>query len=137
MDYIIPSTPLSGPEFGIFSTGTALKRPNFVNQMAPPNSTSTTATGILISANNNPNTNIPCGTRIDTTRLQTLVTNDTTGAVMVDTLNRELMNGSMSSQMRSEILTAVQAATSTNIPLKRARVGLYLVATSPQFQVQR
>ena len=45
MDYIIPNTPLAGPEFGIFSTGTALKRPNFVNQMAPPNSTGTT--GIL------------------------------------------------------------------------------------------
>jgi uncharacterized protein (DUF1800 family) len=137
MDYVIPNTPLAGPEFGIFSTGTALKRPNFVNQMAPPNSTSTTATGILISANNNAATNIPCGTRIDTTRLQTLVTNDATGGTLVDTLNRELMNNSMSPQMRSEILTAVQAATSTSLPLARARVALYLVTTSSQFQVQR
>jgi uncharacterized protein (DUF1800 family) len=137
MDYVIPNTPLAGPEFGIFSTGTALKRPNFVNQMIPPNSTSTTATGILISAANNPNTNIPCGTRIDLARLQGLALDDPTGQSLVDTLNRELMNGSMSLQMRSEILTAVQAAASTNLPLKRARVALYLVTTSSQFQVQR
>ncbi|HMS38728.1 MAG TPA: DUF1800 family protein, partial [Pyrinomonadaceae bacterium] len=39
MEYIIPNTPLSGPEFQIFSTGTALKRPNAVNQFIPPNVT--------------------------------------------------------------------------------------------------
>jgi uncharacterized protein (DUF1800 family) len=136
MDYTIPNTPLAGPEFGIFSTGTALKRPNFINQMAPPNSTSTTQTGILISANNNEFTNIPCGTRIDISRMQTLAGADTTGQTLVDTLNREIMNGSMSAQMRQQILTAVQAA-GTADTLRRARTAIYLVATSSQFQVQR
>jgi uncharacterized protein (DUF1800 family) len=130
MDYVIPNTPLSGPEFGIFSTGTTLKRPNFVNQMAPPNSTA--AGGIVINAAQN----ITCGTRIDMTRLQALATSDTTGALLVDTLNREMMHGAMSTPVRNEILTAVQNVLSTNT-LKRARTAYYLVATSSQYQVQR
>jgi uncharacterized protein (DUF1800 family) len=136
MEYIIPGTPLSGPEFGIFSTGTALKRPNFVNQMAPPGSSSTNA-GILAVTNTAANpTSIPCGTRIDLSRLQALAASDTTGAALVDTLNRELMHGSMSAGVRGDILTAVQAVASTNT-LKRARTAFYLVTTLTQYQVQR
>ena len=132
MDYVIPNTPLSGPEFGIFSTGTALKRPNFVNQMAPANATGNT--GILAATGAASST--PCGTRIDLTRLQTLAAADTTGATLVDTLDREMMHGSMSGPLRNEIITAVQAVTSTNT-LKRARTAYYLVATLSQYQVQR
>jgi uncharacterized protein (DUF1800 family) len=134
MDYIIPNTPLAGPEFGIFSTGTALKRPNFVNQMAPPNTSSTTTTGILAASG--AATTTPCGTRIDLSRLQTLAASDTTGAALLDTLNRELMHGSMSAPVRNELLTAIQAVASTN-PLKRARTAFYLVTTLNQYQVQR
>jgi uncharacterized protein (DUF1800 family) len=135
MEYIIPGTPLAGPEFGIFSTGTSLKRPNFVNQMAPPNSTGTT--GILAVTNTAATpTSIPCGTRIDLSRLQALAASDTTGAALVDTLNRELMHGSMSAAVRSDILTAVQAVASANT-LKRARTAYYLVTTLTQYQVQR
>lgn len=132
MDYVIPNTPLAGPEFGIFSTGTALKRPNFVNQMAPANSTGTT--GILAVTGAASNT--PCGTRIDLTRLQNLAAADTTGVALIDTLDREMMHGSMSVPLRTELLNAVQAVTSTNT-LKRARTAYYLVATLSQYQVQR
>ena len=139
MDYIIPMTNLAGPEFGIFSTGTALKRPNFVNQMAPPNNNPVTP-GIPIGAalvGQLPNPNYaPCGTRIDLTRLQNLAVADPTGAMLIDNLDRELLHGSMSPAMRNDISTAIQAVPSTN-PLKRARTAFYLVATSPQFQVQR
>jgi uncharacterized protein (DUF1800 family) len=135
MDYTIPNTPLSGPEFGIFSTGTALKRPNFVNQMAPANSTGTT--GILaVTPTSVVPTSFPCGTRIDLTRLQTLAASDSTGAALIDTLNRELMHGSMSAPVRNEFLTAIQAVASTNT-LKRARTAFYLVTTLNQYQVQR
>lgn len=137
MDYVIPNTPLAGPEFGIFSTGTALKRPNFVNQFAPPNSTAAGGIATLnIATMENANGFIPCGTRIDVTRLQTLAVNDLTGAQLVDTLNREMMHGSMSAAVRTQILNAVQAVSSA-LPLKRARTALYLVATSSQYQVQR
>ena len=138
MDYIIPTTNLAGPEFGIFSTGTALKRPNFVNQMAPPNNNPITP-GIPINVTAPIGTNAnyaPCGTRIDLTRLQSLAAADSTGAMLIDTLDRELLHGSMSPAMRNDISTAVQAVVSTNT-VKRARTAFYLVATSPQFQVQR
>jgi hypothetical protein len=137
MDYVIPGTNLAGPEFGIMSTGTSLKRINVVNQFAPPNNNPGT-TGIPTSTVQ-PATNLnyaPCGTRIDLTRLQTLLTTDPTGNALLDTLNRELLHGSMSAGMRSEIMIAMQAVSSANT-LKRARTALYLVATSPQFQVQR
>ena len=136
MEYIIPGTPLSGPEFGIFSTGTALKRPNFVNQMAPPGSTATTAGILAVTGTATNPTSIPCGTRIDLSRLQALAAADTTGALLVETLNRELMHGAMSAAVRSDILTAVQAVASTNT-LKRARTAFYLVTTLTQYQVQR
>lgn len=132
MDYIIPNTPLAGPEFQIFSTGTALKRPNVINQFAPANVT--TSGGIIAVAG--AASNFPCGTRIDLSRLQNLISADTTGTSLVDSLNRDLMNGSMNPAVRQEILNAVQAVTSTNT-LKRARTALYLAATASQYQVQR
>ena len=131
MDYIIPNTPLAGPEFGIFSTGTALKRPNFIHQMIGPGAGG--ATGIAV----NNALGITCGTRIDLVRLQSLATSDPTGGALVDALNREMMHGAMSAQMRDYIITAVQAVTASDGGLKRARTAVYLVATSPQFQVQR
>ncbi len=142
MDYVISGTDLAGPEFGIFSTGTALKRPNLVNQFAPPNSTALggVVIGAVTIAQNGvqvPNPNYaPCGTRIDVTRLQSLVTADPTGGTLIDTLNRELLHGSMSPAMRADITTAIQAVAPAST-LKRARTALYLVATSSQFQVQR
>jgi len=134
MDYIIPNTPLAGPEFGIFSTGTALKRPNFVHQMIGPGAGG--ATGITVVNNAAAGNYTPCGTRIDLARLQPIVTADPTGATLVDILNREMLHGSMSPQMRSYIMTAVQAVAAGD-SLKRVRTAVYLVATSPQFQVQR
>jgi uncharacterized protein (DUF1800 family) len=135
MTYVIPSTPLTGPEFSIFSTGTALKRPNFVNQMAPPNVVGTSGILAVLSTASVP-TSIPCGTMIDLSRLQALAAADTSGALLLDTLNREMMHGAMNPQVRNEFLTAIQAVASSNT-LKRARTALYLVATSTQYQVQR
>jgi hypothetical protein len=122
---------LSGPEFGIFSTGTALKRPNFIQQM--------------VGAGTNP-TNIPAnnaglgttfGTSLSVARYQPLAQADPTGAFLVDTLNKELMHSSMSPQMRNHILQAVQAVTIADNGLKRTRTAVYLVTTSSQYQVQR
>lgn len=123
MTYILQNTDLHAPEFGIFSTGTALKRPNFVNQMI-------FAGGIAAGGNS------PCGTRIDIARWQDAAAADPSGAALADGLNRELLNNSMSPQMRAHILEAIQAVAPTN-PLKRAQTAIYLVTTAPQFQVQR
>ncbi|MBA3770774.1 MAG: DUF1800 family protein, partial [Blastocatellia bacterium] len=132
MDYIIPNTPLAGPEFQIFSTGTALKRPNAVNTFFPPN---TTANGGILAAGGAAS-NTPCGTRVDISRYTSLAAADTTGGSLIDTVNREFLNGSMSTPVRNEISTAVQAVASSN-PLKRARTAIYVAVTSPQYQVQR
>ena len=127
MDYSIPNTNLAAPEFAIMTTGTALKRPNFINQFVY--GTGIPGTGIV-------GANIPCGTKINFTRYQTLAASDPTGIALVDALNRELMNGSMSSEVRTQILNAVQATPAGN-PLKRTQNAIYLIATSSQYQVQR
>lgn len=118
-DYQIPGTSLTGPEFGILSTSSSLKRANFMN----------TIVFSLISANP---PDRPKGTSIDLTGLQALAGNP---QALVDELNRTMMDGGMSAQMQASIVTAVNAVSASN-PLKRARTALYLVATSSQFQVE-
>ncbi|HXU40249.1 MAG TPA: DUF1800 family protein [Blastocatellia bacterium] len=118
-DYQVPGTNLTGPEFGILSTSSSLKRANFMN----------TIVFSLIGANP---PDRPKGTSIDLTGLQTLAGNP---QALVDELNRTMMAGGMSAQMQSTIVTAVNAVSASN-PLKRARTALYLVATSSQFQVE-
>jgi uncharacterized protein (DUF1800 family) len=119
-DFLVPgSTDLLGPEFGILSATTALKRANFVNTM--------------VFGSIGTSTNAPNGTSLDLSKLQTLSANP---EALVTELNRALMHGSMSSQMQSAIVTAVSAVSSSNT-LLRAQQALYLVATSSQFQTQR
>ncbi|MCY7375502.1 MAG: DUF1800 domain-containing protein, partial [Pyrinomonadaceae bacterium] len=128
MDYSIPNTSLAAPEFAIMTTGTALKRPNLINQFI----FNATGTGIAVNAANG----IPFGTSISWARYQATATTDPTGELLVDTLNRELLNGSMSPLFRTQMLNAVQAVASSN-PSRRTQNALYLVLTSSQYQVQR
>lgn len=119
--YTLQNTTLGAPEFGIFSTGTALKRANAMNQLI-------FGGGIATGGNS------PCGTRIDISRWQQLAADDASNNALVDALNAELLSGTMSPQVRNHIMTAL--ATVTDVT-KRTRTALYLVATSPQYQVQR
>jgi uncharacterized protein (DUF1800 family) len=123
-DYFAPpaSAELLGPEFGIMDAAIALKRANFANTM-------TFAGGIQPSGTDTPN-----GTSIDFTELQQLAPD---AANLVDRLNRLLMHGTMSDDMKNSIITAVNAVTPSTDTLKRARQALYLVATSSQYQAQR
>jgi uncharacterized protein (DUF1800 family) len=123
-DYFAPpaSAEILGPEFGIMDAAIALKRANFVNTM-------TFAGGIQPSGTDTPN-----GTSIDFTELQQLAPD---AANLVDRLNRLLMHGTMSDEMKTSIITAVNAVTPSTDTLKRARQALYLVATSSQYQAQR
>src|SRR5262249_3473104 len=110
-----------GPEFGIYSTVTSLKRANLINNMlrnAVPRNTT------------NPFGPAPNGTRLD---LSALVGLDPDG--MADYLNR-LLHGTMSDDMRAGIVDAVSAVAANN-PFKRAWTAVYLVFTSSQYQVQR
>jgi hypothetical protein len=121
-DYVVPGTALNGPEFGIMTTGTAIARSNFVNSVA--------FSRVAVSSNS------PFGTSIDLTEMQALAAADTSGNQLLDALNAKLMHGTMSTQMKNTILTAVQAVASTDAQT-RARTAIYLVTSSSQYQVQR
>jgi uncharacterized protein (DUF1800 family) len=117
---VVPGTNgVRGPEFGLLSTSTALRRANFVNTIV--------FSRIAASAN------APKGTSIDLTGLRSLAADP---AQLVDALDALLMHGTMSPEMRESIIGAVTAVSATS-PLKRARTAVYLVATSSQYQVER
>jgi uncharacterized protein (DUF1800 family) len=108
---LIAGTTLNGPEFAIFNTNTALARANFVN---------TIVSGTISS-----------GTKVDITPVINAGSQD----AMADWLNTYLLHGTMSSQMRQSVETAMTAAgTSTK---NQAKMALYLVISSSQYQVQR
>lgn len=121
-DYLAPgTTDVLGPEFGILSATTALRRANLVNTIV--------YSTIPVSAN------APNGTSIDQSGLQALAGNPT---ALVAELDRVLLHGTMSTAMRDSIVTAVNTVPAgTNQLRDRARAALYLVATSSQYQVQR
>jgi hypothetical protein len=121
-DYTVPGTALNGPEFGIMTTGTAIARANFVNSI--------TFNRVAVG------TNTLTGTSIDLSEMQAIAAADTSSNQLLDALNAKLMHGTMSSQMKNTILTAVQAVPATDT-LNRARTAIYLVASSSQYQVQR
>ena len=121
--YIIPGTSTLGPEFGLMTTGTTIQRANFVNQMVFNN--------IAAASPDRPN-----GTSLDLSDLQAISTSDASGNLLMDELNRRMTHGTLSSQMRNTILTAVTNIAASS-PLTRAQQAVYLVATSSQYQVQR
>ena len=117
---VIPgSAGVRGPEFGIFSTSTALRRLNFVNTM--------------VFSRINVSTNAPLGTSLDFTPLLPLAA---TPAALVAALDDVLLHGSMSADMRASIEQAVAAVAPSN-SLKRVRTAAYLILTSSQYQVER
>jgi hypothetical protein len=115
--YIVPGEGgWLGPEFGIISTSTVMERANSVN---------TLLNGIPTSTPNGPD-----GTSLDLSALQALAANP---SAIVDELNRLLLHGTMSTEMRNDLIQSVTAIASAN----RARHAVYLVVTSQQYQVQR
>ncbi len=144
-DYGIPGTSLIGPEFAIMTTGTAVARASFINQMtfAPTNANTpapvTTPTAAYAAPIPVSGVDCPNGTSFNFTDLVALSQADTTGGQMVDELNRRMLGGTMSSTMRSTILATLPsyAGTTALTHESRVRQAVYLVATSSQYQVQR
>jgi uncharacterized protein (DUF1800 family) len=139
--YEVPGTKILGPAFVILSTTTTLRRANDINTLVYSG----------VTTNTSPTTTSPDrprGTSIDlaavstsasTLNLEALSANPSDGQV-VDMLNALLLHGTMNATMRSSIITAMNAIQDSNLTTrhqKRARVAVYLVATSSQYDIQR
>jgi uncharacterized protein (DUF1800 family) len=118
--HIVGGQGLSGPEFKLYDSASALTRANFINTI------------VFGSIAPNP-PDRPTGTTIDLSHFVSLASSPN---MLVDDLDVLLLHRSMSSAMRDAIVTAVNAVPSSNA-LLRARTAAYLTATSPQYQVER
>jgi uncharacterized protein (DUF1800 family) len=112
-----PASPLSGPEFQIFTSASSLARVNDIE-------------GAIFSQTFSGNT------QIDLSAYAAVAGNDNDLGTMVDAMNLQLLHGTMSAPMRAAILTAVSAVSSGD-PLGRARTASHLIVSSSQYQIQR
>jgi uncharacterized protein (DUF1800 family) len=130
--YEVPGTKILGPAFGILSTSTTLRRANDINTLVYSGVTANTTPTVA-------SPDRPRGTSIDLANLEAIAV--TPGDFQVTNyLNSLLFHGTMSTQMRDSIVTAMNAindATLTTRHQKRARVAVYLAATSSQYDIQR
>ena len=123
-DYIVPGASFNGPEFALFTTGTAVARVNFGNKM------------IFNRIDPDVESHITAGTSLSLAEMQSFAESDASGNRLMDALNLKLMHGTMTPQMRETILKC-RADRSCIQPLLRAQRAVYLVITSSQYQVQR
>ena len=113
-----------GPEFVLFSSLTSLRRDNFINRVI--------FSTIPVSGDR------PLGTSIDLSAWDPLASNPDQPNQLIDTLNQLLLHGTMSADMRQSVLTAVTSIPNTTANRRlRVRTAIYLILTSPQYQVQR
>jgi uncharacterized protein (DUF1800 family) len=113
-NFVIPGTSLFGPEFQIYTTATSLNRANFANTFVfgSLGSTTTVSFASYASQASNP-------------------------GALLDSLNTLMLHGTMSADMKTSVLTAMQAVPAgTNQALQQAQTAIYLIGTSSQYQVQ-
>ncbi|HXD31865.1 MAG TPA: DUF1800 family protein [Pyrinomonadaceae bacterium] len=122
-DYGLPGTNLFGPEFGVLSTSTSLKRANFVDTLFLANN----GNGIP------PGTDRPAGTQVNYASYQALAGNP---AALVDALDTFLMHNTMSATMKNNVIQTVTNVTNADAAI-RTRTAIYLIATSSQYQVEK
>jgi uncharacterized protein (DUF1800 family) len=109
-----------GPQFAIFSSLNSLRRDNFVNR-------------VIFATIPAALPNRPTGTSIDLSAWEALASDPDQLIAGLDAL---LLHGTMSGEMRHIVGDAVASLPADN---RRGRVqtAIYLIATSPQYQVQR
>ena len=128
-DSKVPGTSILGPEFGIHTTVTAVGRANLIYSLVyqpgnyPPDRTIPTSTG----------------TRLFLQQFEALADNP---AAMVSLVNQVLAGGQFPTALEPTIVTAVNAITISATPTAaertaRARMAVYLMASSYDYQVQR
>jgi hypothetical protein len=128
--YEVPGMKILGPAFGILSTTTTLRRANNINTLVYSG----------VSTNSTPTAGSPerpRGTSIDIANLEELAGNPVD---VVNALDALLLHGTMHPQMRTSLITAMNAINDANVTTrnqKRARAAVYLAATSSQYDIQR
>lgn len=128
-EYEIPGFKMLGPAFGILSTSTTLRRANNINTLIYSG----------VSANTTPTAaspDRPRGTSVDLANLEALAADPN---AMLAQLNALMLHGTMSTQMRDSIVSAISfiQTSETNAARKRAQMAAFLVATSSQYDIQR
>jgi hypothetical protein len=114
-DYVIPGTTIFGPEFQLLTTATTIVRQNF-------------ADSVVRNA-------LGGGTLIDLTSFSNLAANP---QQLVDTLDVIFTHGALPSTDKSAIVTAVNAVPASSTQAQaRARVAVYLITSSSQYQVMQ
>ncbi|PYS69108.1 MAG: hypothetical protein DMF69_18010 [Acidobacteria bacterium] len=133
--YEVPGAKILGPAFGILSTSTTLRRANDINTLV--------YSGVSVNTTPTPaNPDRPLGTSIDIANLEALAANPGDFQI-TSALNTLLFHGTMSTQVRDAIVGAMNGITTATEPnatlrnQKRARVAVYLAATSSQYDIQR
>jgi hypothetical protein len=113
-NFVIPETTLFGPEFQILTTATSLNRVNFVN------------TFVFSS--------LGSGTTVSFSSYASQASNP---SQLLASLNTLMLHGTMSADMNTSILTAMQAVPAgASQGLQEAQTAIYLIGTSSQYQVQ-
>lgn len=129
-EYEVPGTKILGPAFGILSTSSTLRRANNVNTLV--------YSGVTANTTPTPTSpDRPRGTSLDLANLEALSANPD---AIAELLNALMLHGTMSTQMRSSLITAMNTindADATTRARKRAQTAAYLVATSSQYDIQR
>ncbi|HKR61303.1 MAG TPA: DUF1800 family protein [Pyrinomonadaceae bacterium] len=127
--YEVPGTKILGPAFGILSTSTTLKRANNINTLIYTGVASNTSPTAL-------SPDRPRGTSVDLANIEAMASNP---GQIADYLNALMLHGTMSTQFRNSIVTAMNAipTSDANFARKRAQAATYLVATSSQYDIQR
>jgi len=129
--YYMPSSTIdteqgvfSAPEFETFTTESAIRRVNFVNQLV-----------MIGTVNGGVGTKGTGVTALDLTDFTAaLSSGGVTG--LVNLVNQRFMHGTMSAALRTQVTNAVNAVASTN-PTKRAKTAIFLTTCSQEYQVQR
>ena len=128
-DYVVPGTNLAGPSFGIFDATTYFTRANWAyNDLAFQG----TCTGNVCGRAPEATVVNAVGTKVDFGPFVAVAADP---AALVDMVDNVLLQKSMPTFMRQQIINAVAAYPVTSL-LDRARTAVYLTVSSPRFQTE-
>jgi len=142
-DFPLTGTRLAAPEFGILTTNTTFARINFANDLVYW--WYNKGQGLA------PNTSIPdaTGTRVSYARWEGLVSNPATDSIkVVERLDDLLLAGRLTTAEKQAIVAAMDEWRPTDTWLsdasnlsswqrERVKTAVYLILSSPQYQIQR